>query len=445
MPWGAAVGALVGSVANYALSDSSGGGGSGAGGGTTGGSAPPVYIPKDQQGVDANFLSNKGQYEGTLQGQYSATNPFNQQLLQGQMNNPYSGVAQQSALYAQDQNYANSGMAQTQAMQQWLNANQQNQFGNQQNDRFNQNFSKVQNATNTLYGMGDKSNTQYQGLMDYQKGQLGSIQQSQNNLYNAGNQVLQNSQDPQNALYNRTQQLLTDQSRAGQYARGIQSSPYGAALENSANENFNIDWQNQQLARQSQGLQSAQNAYGSAQGLGNSYTGTQAGLQSGQNDQYANLTNAASSQYANYLGAQNQSNANNAQTLAGIQQNAANLGNYSAQQVTQGGQAQNAAYQSMYGQQNQALQNYQGNNQGYLQGLNQLQSNDLGYMNFGQSAQNLGYNQNLQNNQLTQQAISSITGPVSNALSNTNWGNVGNTVSGWFGGGSGGTVENVLY
>lgn len=434
MPWGAAVGALVGAGANKLLNNGSGGGG-GAGGGTSGGSAPPVYIPKDQQGADSNFMYNKGQYEGNLYDQHNITNPVNQQLLQGQLHNPYDQVSQSSALYAQGQYYRNSGEAQAASTQGWQNANAQNAFNNQQNDRFNSNFGNVKNATDTLYGMGGQSNQNYQGLMDYQKGQMGNIQQSQGNLYNSGNQVLNTAFDPQNALYNQQQQLNTDQSRASEYARGIQSSPYGAALENQSNQNFNTNWQNQQLARQTQGLQAAQGAYGSAQGMGNSYTGAQAGLQAGQNEQYANLTNAATNQYSNYLGAQTQNNAANAQTLAGIQQNASNLGNYSAQQVTQGGQVQNNAYQNMYNQQNQALGNYQQNNQGFQSGLNQLQSNDLGYMNFGQGAQNLGFQQNAYNNQQNQQAIGSISGPIANALKGTNWTNVGNTVSGWFGNG----------
>lgn len=433
MPWGPVLGSVAGAVVGHELNKSSG-----SNGGTSGGNAPPVYIPADQAGVDKNFLYNKGQYEGTLQGQYNTTNPINQNILQGQINNPYNATYQQSAAWQQDQNYYNSRTSNQQSQDQWNAAAAQQAQGSLQNDRFNQNFGNVQNAVNTMYGMADKSNQNYQGLMDYQKGQLGDIQASQKNLYGSGNSVLNTAFDPQNALYNRTQQQLTDQSRAAQYARGIQSSPYGAAVENLANENFNIDWQNAQLGRQATGLQAAQGAYGSAQGMGNSYTSTQAGLNAGMNEQYAGLTNAASSQYSNYLNSQNQSNATNAQTTAGMQQNAASLGNYAAQQVAAGGQAQSNAYQNILNNQNQALQNFQGNNQPYMQGLNQLQSNDLAYMNFGQGAQNLGWNQNNQNNQNNMQAIGSIAGPLGNALKSTDWSNVGNTVSGWFGGGSSG-------
>ncbi len=81
-------------------------------------------------------------------------------------------------------------------------------------------------------------------------------------LQNYGGQIGQMGFDPQNALYNRTLQQVQDQQRAGQSARGISMSPYGAGLEGDATRNFNIDWQNQQLKR-------ATDAAGAMEGLGN--------------------------------------------------------------------------------------------------------------------------------------------------------------------------------
>jgi hypothetical protein len=81
-------------------------------------------------------------------------------------------------------------------------------------------------------------------------------------------QMLNTAFDPQNALYNRTLQQLQDQQRVGQAARGITMSPYGAGLENQALSNFNIDWQNNQLGRQTQGLQTAGQTYGQAGNIG---------------------------------------------------------------------------------------------------------------------------------------------------------------------------------
>lgn len=432
MPWGAVAGGIASAVAGKALS---GGGGGGGGGGGSGGD-PNAYIPTSRPETDANFLANKGQYETALGQQQSATSPYNQQLLQGQFNNPYATSALQGANWAQQDYYNNANQAQALQSGNYLYANQQGFNAQQAQQLFQQGLGGVQNSVSGLYGLANQSNQTYQGLMDYQKGQLGNIQQSQGNLYGGGNQVLQTALDPQKDLYNRTSQQLTDQTRAAEYARGIQSSPLGASVEANALGNFNIDWQNQQLARQSQGLSAAQGAYGSAQGLGNSYTNTQAGLQAGQNQQYAGLTGAAANQYVSYLGAMGQSNAQNTSNIANAQQNAFGLGQQVAGAVQTGGQLPYQTNQNIYGNQNQALQNYQGVNQSYLTGLNQLQSNDLGYLNFGQGAQNQAFNQNAYNNQQQQNAIGQISGPIGKAIGNTNWGNVGNTVSGWFGGGS---------
>ena len=98
------------------------------------------------------------------------------------------------------------------------------------------------------------------------------------NLMQAGQQTLPYSQailqtgfDPQQALYAKLFQQNTDQTRAGQAARGIATTPYGAGLENQANQNFNLAWQNNQLGRQNTALQGAGyglNSAGNAINLG---------------------------------------------------------------------------------------------------------------------------------------------------------------------------------
>ena len=80
--------------------------------------------------------------------------------------------------------------------------------------------------------------------------------------------ILSTGFDPQQALYRRTLQQVGDQSNAVNSMYGLASSPYGAGLANQALSNFNIDWQNQQLARQQQALGAASGAYGQAGGLG---------------------------------------------------------------------------------------------------------------------------------------------------------------------------------
>jgi hypothetical protein len=103
--------------------------------------------------------------------------------------------------------------------------------------------------------------------------------------------ILQTGFDPQNALRDRTQQQLTDSIRAGESARGITMSPYGAGVENKGLSDFNIDWQNAQLNRQNTAAQGAgylANSGGNAINLGQNVSTL--GLQT--------LTNAAGLPYA---------------------------------------------------------------------------------------------------------------------------------------------------
>lgn len=113
-----------------------------------------------------------------------------------------------------------------------------------------------------LQGAGNASYAANQGgLAALMAGQQG---------YGAANQLLQTGFDPQNALYNRTFQQNQQQNLASEAAQGVASSPYGAGLTNQANENFNIDWQNQQLQRQ---LAAMQGFTQGAQGAGNQIQG----------------------------------------------------------------------------------------------------------------------------------------------------------------------------
>lgn len=88
-------------------------------------------------------------------------------------------------------------------------------------------------------------------------------------LFSAGNSVLNTAMDPQQALYNQQFQQTQDQANAINAMYGLSSSPYGAGVANQAATNFNIDWQNQQLARQQQGIQAAGAADSGAANLGN--------------------------------------------------------------------------------------------------------------------------------------------------------------------------------
>jgi len=113
---------------------------------------------------------------------------------------------------------------------------------------------------------------QLAGTAGQYAGQLGQQAQkaygAQNYLQGAGQQVFNLGLDPQSALYNRTQQQLSDQINAGQAQRGLGGSAVGGAEYNQGLSNFNIDWQNQQLQRASQGLQGLNAAYGQAGSYG---------------------------------------------------------------------------------------------------------------------------------------------------------------------------------
>ncbi len=124
----------------------------------------------------------------------------------------------------------------------------------------------------------------YQGAAGAAGGQLGTLGgqagSASGSLYGSGASILNTAFDPQNALYNRTQQQNQDQTGAMLAATGVGATPYGAAVMGQNNSNFNIDWQNQQLQRQAQGIQSANQAYagGGQQGT----LGAQSTLGAGQ-------------------------------------------------------------------------------------------------------------------------------------------------------------------
>jgi len=155
-----------------------------------------------------------------------------------------------------------------------------------------------------------------------QSGALGAYGQGAN-MYAMGNQVANTAFDPQSALYGRTAQQVQDQQRAALEARGVNNTPYGAGVEGQTMANFNIDWQNQQLARQLQGLQGAGNAitqgaglqasapaayltasgmpWTTGQGIGGQNLGT-LGTMAGFGAQGANIQQQQIQDYLNYLG-----------------------------------------------------------------------------------------------------------------------------------------------
>lgn len=187
---------------------------------------------------------------------------------------------------------------------------------------------------------------QYGALGQQLQGAAGLQFGQQQPLLNAGQQVFNTAFDPQSALYNRTVQQLQDQTGATNSMYGLGSSAAGAGVANQALSDFNINWQNQQLQRQLQGLQ----GYGQAAG--------QAGQLAGQ----GGALGAAGAGYTQQAGQVPYQTAVQNAALAG------NLGN---------------AYGSYLNQ----------NVYGPAQGI---QGAAIPYMNYGQGAQAVPYQNQLQ-------------------------------------------------
>ena len=238
---------------------------------------------------------------------------------------------------------------------------------------------------NTAAGMGKNAATnQYNygaGLYNQAQNLFGDANNLRNqapNLFSAGNSLWQMGADPQKELYARTQQQLQEQTRASQAARGIQTSPYGAGVENKAMSDFNIDWQNQQLGRTIAAGQGMANLYGQA---GNLYG--QAGQSMMQGGQLAgmggNMQANASPQFYN-------ASMLPYQTSQNIGQNRLNVlnqqGQFGQNAATQQGQ-EVGGWMNYLGFGNQAtgdfnrLQQNQFQNQMEQQKLNNQQDNQL--------------------------------------------------------------------
>lgn len=225
------------------------------------------------------------------------------------------------------------------------------------------------------------------GQYDWLAGQAGQEQQramaQQQALYGAGNQVMQTAMDPQSALYNRTQQQLQDQVRAGQAARGLGVSAVGAGLEDQAMSNFNIDWQNQQLARQVQGIQGAS-------------TASSAGGRQGE------MAMAAGAAMPGY--------------------------------TLEGGQVPMQAQQYAAAQPGQVAGAYQGQMLGQQQMFGNVQSSAIPYLNYGQGAQQQNYMNQSAQNQANAALITQGAQGVGSALS-TSYNTPGSWLNNTFGSG----------
>jgi hypothetical protein len=159
--------------------------------------------------------------------------------------------------------------------------------------------------------------------------------------------------DPQNALYSQMQNQNQQQNAAILGQSGVAGTPYGAGVQQQANTNFNLGWENQQLGRASQAAQGAGSLLGSIGGATNTglnqmqtgaglpyntsqgITGNQLGLlgQYGSfGQQAAQLPQQQIQDYLSYLGqGTSQQGANNQTGQLGLNQ--ANMGFQQNQQM----------------------------------------------------------------------------------------------------------------
>lgn len=214
------------------------------GGGAGNVQLPPQFNMPNMGGAASNAFSgiqNLGQYTNLA----SSSMPFAQNTFQNLYNNPYAGGFQGAAGQA-------AGMG--------------------------------QNAAVGAYGGG------------------ANLMGAGQNLLPGAQQIMNTAFDPQQALYNRTLAQTTDQTRAGLETRGLATTPYGAGVEAGALNNFNIDWQNQQLQRQALGA----NAAGGLVGAGGNAINMGAGIMNQAPGQYLQASAYPYSTFSQIGGGQNQ-------------------------------------------------------------------------------------------------------------------------------------------
>jgi hypothetical protein len=220
-------------------------------------------------------------------------------------------------------------------------------------------YNASQNAIDSLAGQGAYAQKAAQGGVTWDQlleanssAPIAAGGQYNNTIQPYVSAALQTGFDPQKALYAKQFQQQQDQNAASAAASGVSTSPYGAGLAQQANQNFDINWQNQQLARQNQAAQTASTLTGAGMGALSSGFGTAANLaQTGEN---ALSTGAG--------------------TLQSLYQALASMGQGQTSTSTQAGQALLNAINQAYGNTNQAYSNSVANQQ--VQ--NQQQSQGLG-------------------------------------------------------------------
>jgi hypothetical protein len=126
------------------------------------------------------------------------------------------------------------------------------------------------NAFNPMYGQAVSdvaNNPYYAGAMGGAQRAAALGGQGAENLYGMGQGIMMSGFDPQSALFNRGQQRTMDRANALNAMSGVGTSPYGAGTANTALTNFDLDWQDRQLGRQTSAAGAASPLFQAAPGL----------------------------------------------------------------------------------------------------------------------------------------------------------------------------------
>jgi len=158
-------------------------------------------------------------------------------------------------------------------------------------------------------------------------------------------QIFQTGMDPQNALYEQTLQKVRDQSNVNNAQAGVATTPYGAGLTTQATTNFNIDWLNNELARQTQAAQA-----------GGALDTTASNLYTPAGSQYVQ---SATIPYATYsdIGTGQDKALSDLLGIGGAGENLSNVNISDLIAQLSGGNQANSVANSIYGNQLQGAQN----------------------------------------------------------------------------------------
>lgn len=266
--------------------------------------APTPYQPPNQAGAAAGFQTGTNQLAQAGTSLYNSVAPQLSQITSNVENNPYYGQAMTGA-----QNAANTATS-TVAPGMLAGASQDAGIANmaalsapQYANAATTGGANAYNYTNSMLPMAT-SGAGYAapalgalagaGAQAYGQNQQGIANLGTTGL-SAANQILQTGFDPQNALYNQQYSQSQAQQNALNAMNGVAGSPYAAGVSGQTGNNFNIDWQNAQLARQVQAL----GAYDSA---ASTYAGDLSNLTSTGMNNLATGINSGVSDYNALVG-----------------------------------------------------------------------------------------------------------------------------------------------